>query len=620
MSNLYKKLNISALDVFKFNRYYKFDNIMSRKITSENVVESTYLKVADDNTYIYANESSPLNNINELSTAGLSEVCIKYKDNNNYNNEYKYFPFYIGYSLTYTQSVEVNGINAYLYAFSHINGISNINTIVETMNINVIHNPKNNEESVNVYSDVTYSLCNITGSLTNNSTLNLTAGNIKSIIGPNSYGSASFDISYSYVTSDDGYIHDDGKCIVDELTGVHVWSMNSYIDDEQYSYQDTDYNSTEPFIVYTYINASQTLLNKLENSGTNYLSYALIDVSDDNWWSQDNFKFVKTSNNQAYLMYEETKHQYFNHLRPYNLTYNNGTCTVDYRQPFSNIYRYPSWRYNKDYYYACQKMKTYVGNLSSIYPKLSDNFNNFNTSYFIKKIGNLPVHIVPQSLQFELIVKLSFINSQSSGDNPEEGAIRFYKIELYDNDNIKKYTINFKDDKTINLTPYNINDGEIKRTLRISSVEEFEIDNDEYFKISDWKTTPNSSSFIPSFDPNNEHGNEYKISFKLTEKSQYSINNFYKFIENNSIINKIRIYLEATGSVIGKTGPSFDINVEGTNDNSYYMGKKINGNYEYDIIEITRNNNETEHINGTITYISTMLNYYGLIHDGDNKN
>lgn len=625
MSNLYKKLNISALDVFKFNRYYKFDNIISRKITPENDVESTYLKIADDSTYIYANESSPLNNINELSTAGLSEVCIKYKD----NNKYKHFPFYIGYSLTYTQNVNVTNLGTYMYAYDYISSKVNdaeINKIIVNINHDIV-----NGQKVNKFSDVVCSLKNDNlndnlGTLTNGSNeINLKLLNIKNIISNNNYGSVSFDVSYSYVTSDDGLIHDDGKCTLDELTGVHMWSMNSYIDDEQYSYKDTDYtDDRSSFIVYTYINANQTLLDRLENSGTSYLSYALMDVSNENWWSQNNFKFVNIFNNQAYLMYEETKQQYFTHLRPYNLTYNNGTCTVDYRQPFSNIYRYPSWRDNKDYYYACQKMITYVGNLSSIYPKSSDNYN-FNTSYFIKKIGNLPVHIVPQSLQFELIVKLSYINRQSSGDNPEEGEIRFKEIELYDNDNIKKYTINFKDDKTINLTPYNINDGEIKRTLRISHVDEFEIiDNDEYFKISDWKTTPNSSSFIPSFDPNNEHGNEYKISFKLTEKLKYSINNFYKFIENNSIINKICIHLEATGSVIGITGPSFDINVEGTNDNSYYnsyyMCKKINGNYEYDIIEITRNNNETEHINGTITYISTTLNYYGLIHDGDNKN
>lgn len=622
MNTLYKKLNISALDVFKLNRHYKFNDIASNIRVAGTLENSPYLNIADDNNYAYAKNSSPLNDNDEFLPSGLSEVCIKYID----NNEYKYFPFYMGYSLTYTQSVNINGINAYLYAYDYIRYRDDSDDPVN-MKINVIHNPKNDEESVNVYSDITYSLGNIAGSLTNNSTLNLTAGNIKTeIIKSNTYGSASFDISYSYITPDDGHIYDDGKCIVDELTGVHVWSMNSYIDDEQYSYQDGDYtDGNNSFIVYTYINANQTLLDRLENSGTSYLSYALMDVSDENWWSQNNFKFVKASNDQAYLMYKETKQQYFTYLRPYNLTYN-GNCVVDYRQPFSNIYRYPSWRDNKDYFYACQKMKTYVGNLSSIYPKLSDNFNNFNTSYFIKKIGNLPVHIVPQSpqsLQFELIVKLSFINSQSSGDNPEEGAIRFKKIELYDNDKIK-YTINFKDDKTINLTPYNINDGEIKRTLRISHVDEFEIiDNDEYFKISDWKTTPNSSSFIPSFDPNNEHGNEYKISFNLTEKSPNSINSFYKFIENNSIINKIHIHLEASGSIIGITGPSFDINVEGTNDNSYYMGKKINGNYEnyeYDIIEITRNNNETEHINGTLTYISITLNYDGLIHDGDNKN
>lgn len=602
MNTTYNKLNISALDVFKLNRHYKFNDITSNIRVAGTLKDSPYLniEIEDDNTYIRANNSSPLNDSNELLLSGLSEVCIKY-------NNSTYFPFYMGYSLTYTQSVDINGINTYLYAFSHINGISNINTIVDTMNINVIHNPNNSQEFVNTYSDVTYSLCNITGSLTNNSTLKLTADNIKSIIDSNNCGSSLFDISYSYITPNDGHIHDDGKCTASELTGVHVWSMNSYIDNEQYSYQDSDYtDDSNSFIVYTYINASQTLLNKLENSGTDYLSYALIDVSDEDWWSQNNFKFVK-SNNQAYLMYEETKQQYFTHLRPYNLTYNNGTCTVDYRQPFSNIYRYPSWRDNKDYYYACQKMITYVGNLSSIYPKSSVNYN-FNTSYFIKKIGNLPVHIVPQSLEFEIKVKLGFINGQGAGDTPQYGAIRFIKIELYDNDNIK-HIINFNDGKAINLEPYNINNGGVKRSLRISSVDEFEINNDGYFKISNWSTMPNSPSFTPIYDPNDEQSNEYKISFNLTEKSQYSINNFYQFIENNSIINKIHIHLEATGSIIGTvTYPLSNISAQVTNNDNYTCDV-INADYEYKIFEITRNNN------GSLTNVSITLNY-----EGDNKN
>ncbi len=371
---------------------------------------SAYLSYVNNSTetYIYARKSSPT--IDDDMDKNYAYLKV---GDTTYN-------LYHGHAYTYTETVTGNGVKPILIAYDFVNQIS---TYLEFKDVSISHNasPINDiPQTVNVFSPISYIIENGENSLNPKNEYSISSSNINTLLDGSTFADFTTYVTYSYLNSEkgDGIVYDDGKDTLstNQINDIHVWSLSDGVDMRPHSYVDND---TTAVNAYTYLNCGNILNTFFRNNVSNIFDYNGI-----------NYKYIKfyydnisISNTNGVLQQWKagiagTDKIYAKDVRTgdnildYSTFYK--VCKVDLPNvsSFNEIYNKPSLRDNSD------EINCYININGNSFPgdqeiSYIDKSNNTNKARFVKKISDLPVHMIPNNLQFKLSVQSGHINGGS---------------------------------------------------------------------------------------------------------------------------------------------------------------------------------------------------------------
>lgn len=220
-NKVYKKYNTNnLLHPFKRNRVNKI-------LVSTNNSYLKHYSNAGDNSYVYANISSP-------DYLMLNDEFMSYAYIYVNGDTQTYYKIFENYSYTYTESFNehcpkiMKDNNTYiLLAYDFVTGVNDNNIII---NYNVNPNPHNNQTNVNEFS-ISYSFKNINGGESSfdgtyilGNSIGISPAAIKSYLGNSSYATIINEFTYSYVNNNHEIV-DDGISVSSFDDCIYVWDF-----------------------------------------------------------------------------------------------------------------------------------------------------------------------------------------------------------------------------------------------------------------------------------------------------------------------------------------------------------------------------------------------------------
>ena len=415
-------------DTFKNNRI----NVVSYLGTSNNgksgANSSAYLSYVNNSTdtYIYARKSSPsIDSDIDKNYAYLKVGSTTYN-------------FYHGHAYTYTETVTGNGVKPILIAYDFVNQISTTLKF-DKVSINHTATPINDiPQTVNVFSPVSYIIENANNNANNSvgpkDEYSISKDNITTLLNGETFADFTTYVSYSYLNSKkgDGIVYEDGKDTLstDPINDIHVWSLSDGVDMKPHSYVDNDKTAVN---AYTYLNCGN-ILNKFfrDNASnifdvnvTNYkyikFNYDGINIPNTNGVLQQ-WKAGIVGTDKIYAKDERTGNNILDYSKFYQV------CKVDLPNvsSFNEIYNKPSLRGNSNDVNCYINIKG-ESNTSDNQESLYINESNINKARFVKKINNLPRHLLCNNFKLKIEIPTGMING---GNVTGGGQFRIYKISV----------------------------------------------------------------------------------------------------------------------------------------------------------------------------------------------
>ena len=545
---------------------------------------SAYLSYINNSTetYIYARKSSPTID----SDTDKNYAYLKVGDTT-YN-------FYHGHAYTYTETVTGNGLKPILIAYDFVNQIS---TQLEFKDVSISHNASpisDIPQTVNVFSPVSYIIENGEKSLDPKNEYSISSSNINTLLDGSTFADFTTYVTYSYLNSEkrDGIVYEDGKDTLstNPINDIHIWSLSDGVDMRPHAYVNND---TTAVNAYTYLNCGNILNTFFRNNVSNIFDYNSI-----------NYKYIKfyydisVSNTNGVLQQWKagivgTDKIYVKDVRTgdnildYSTFYK--VCKVDLPNvsSFNEIYNKPSLRNNLD------EINCYINingesNSSDNQESQYINKSNTNKARFVKKINNLPVHILSNTIRFKITLNLGYIlANDAANDSGIAGCIQNFKLILLESKEDKYGFENFSIPLIINLVPYK---REYGPSMKVTSIESPESKCDGY-EINNWQQSPSNI---------NDDNEQYEFTFELKIFDD-KLKEIFSYCEDKNLsLSILRLQFEASGAVAGYDRAAINVLLEGKNCSAEHK----NSEYEYNIFEITRSvsNDYLSSINIDITY------------------
>ena len=569
-------------NAFKKNRV----NALSYLGTSNNGKlepdSSAYLSYINNSTesYIYARKSSPT--IDDDTDKNYAYLKV---GDTTYN-------FYHGHAYTYTETVTGNGVKPILIAYDFVNQIS---TYLEFNDVSISHNSapiSDIPQTVNVFSSVSYIIENGEKSLDPKNEYSISRDEINTLLNGKTFADFTTYVTYSYLNSEkrDGIVYEDGKDTLstNPINDIHIWSLSDGVDMRPHAYVNND---TTAVNAYTYLNCGNILNTFFRNNTSN-----IFDYNDINYRYIKFYYDISISNTNGVLQQWKagivgTDKIYAKDVRTGDNILDFSTfykvCKVDLPNvsSFNEIYNKPSLRGNSDAVNCYINIKG-DSNTSDNQESLYINKSNINKARFVKKINNLPQHMIPNNLRFKLSVKCGHINGGSLRGG---GKIVLNKIYV---------SFNTEKNKQDLVTIF---DGEISFEVITNSNDIYahyiSAGESEYLKVID--THEVTADEIGNHDGQIDGIEAYVIYEFKTDK-------IYRYFESSYPNKTIRgIYIEGTNDVtIHPSGTSIAQYLTIESNNFILDG---NTNYTGDYRgEITKTNNTEQILSNTI-YLNFIL-------------
>lgn len=588
MSNIEKNyIDIPDLSCFDKNRVHEVKELN---------VNNSYLGIGIKNgsSYVYAIKSSP--NYYSLQPQHKSDAYIYVRHNDNNSNQS--YSFYRGYSYTYTEGLSANNQKTALIAYQFVNRTADNSITLYNIDTKLTHTALNGGTEtapchVNEKSDTSYFLRKQNES--NNIEIDNTSvklGNIKSNLGNDTYTKFNTYCKYSALNPSDYIIHDD--CEFDMNMGAYVWNLVDGYDTKAHAY--TGLSDTNMLTAYAYIDCEDSLHSFFRSQSQIFdydaTHYKYIDFNYDNInVSGQQWKLGTNGTSSSYVYDNNISYAQFYANAKHNLS---GHET----DSFEEIVNHPSYRNNYGIVESYINIKGLSQPSGTESMNISQNSqNNYNTAKFIKRINDLPVHIVSDTIYFNITLNLGFITgydiqngNYASNDNPQGGSIQNFKLRLIeseqDNYGYKDYNIPL----IIELEPFiRLNKGP---SMKVVSIIPPQSNDHSEYEINNWQQSPSSingdtEQFVFTFD------------LKILDSELYNIFSYY---ENNlnSLLSILELQFEATGSCIGSDHAAINVSLGGKNCST----NKTNADYEWNIFRITRNSS-----NGYLSSINIEITY-----------
>ena len=583
--NAFKKNRVNAVSYLGTSNNRKLEPDSSAYLSYENLYVNNYTY-----TYIYARKSSPTID----SDTDKNYAYLKVGDTT-YN-------FYHGHAYTYTETVTGNGLKPILIAYDFVNQIS---THLEFKDVSISHNASpisDIPQTVNVFSPISYIIENGEKSLDPKNEYSISSSNINTLLDGSTFADFTTYVTYSYLNPEkgDGIVYDDGKDTLstNSINDIHIWSLSDGVDMRPHAYVDND---TTAVNAYTYLNCGNILNTFFRNNVSNIFDYNSI-----------NYKYIKfyydisVSNTNGVLQQWKagivgTDKIYAKDVRTgdnildYSTFYQ--VCKVDLPDvsSFNEIYNKPSLRDNSD------EINCYININGNSFPGDQEisyiNKSNTNKSRFVKKINNLPVHILSNTIDFTINLNLGGQPGIGANDSPTNGHIQDFKLILLENEQnpygYKEYSIPLK----IELYPYN-RYGNV-RSMKVISVTKPESIDDNEYEINNWQQSPSNI---------NDDVEQYKFKFELKILDDKLKDIFSRYEDENLLLKILDLQFEASGSCTGRDDGDAKIIFSAVGKNC--LSEKTNSEYEYNTFRITRStsNGYLSSINIDITYGDSLNN------------
>ena len=545
---------------------------------------SAYLSYINNSTetYIYARKSSPT--IDDDTDKNYAYLKV---GDTTYN-------FYHGHAYTYTETVTGNGIKPILIAYDFVNQIS---TYLEFDKVSISHNAapiSDIPQTVNVFSPVSYIIENAENSLDPKNEYSISRDEINTLLNGKTFADFTTYVTYSYLNSEkgDGIVYEDGKDTLstNPINDIHIWSLSDGVDMRPHAYVNND---TTPVNAYTYLNCGNILNTFFRNNTSNIFDYNDINYKYIKFYYDDisipntngvlqQWKAGIVGTDKIYVKDVITGDNILDYSTFYKV------CKVDLHNVslFNEIYNKPSLRGNSDAVNCYINIKG-DSNTSDNQESLYINKSNINKARFVKKISNLPVHMIPNNLRFKLSVKCGHINGGT--------------IDGEDNIILNKIYVSFNPEKNSQdlLTIFDANTSFTVITNSNNDIYAHSISagESEYLKVID--THEVTADEIGNHDGQIDGIEAYVIYEFKTDKIY---NDFELGYKNKTIRG---IYIEGTNDVtIHPSGTSIDQYLTIESNNFILDG---NTNYTGDYRgEITKTNNTEQILSNTI-YLDFIL-------------
>ena len=587
MSITYKHTyNVTNIyNAFKKNRV----NAVSYLGTSNNEKlepdSSAYLSYINNSTetYIYARKSSPT--IDDDTDKNYAYLKV---GDTTYN-------LYHSHAYTYTETVTGNGVKPILIAYDFVNQIS---TYLEFDKVSISHNAapiSDIPQTVNVFSPVSYIIENAENSLEPKNEYSISRDEINTLLNGKTFADFTTYVTYSYLNSEngDGIVYEDGKDTLstNPINDIHIWSLSDGVDMKPHAYVNND---TTPVNAYTYLNCGNILNTFFRNNTSNIFDYNDINYKYIKFYYDDisipntsgvlqRWKAGIVGTDKIYVKDVRTGDNILDYSTFYKV------CKVDLPNvsSFNEIYNKPSLRDNSD------EINCYINingesNSSENQESHYINKSNTNKTRFVKKINNLPVHILSNTIRFKITLNLGYIlANDAANDSGIAGCIQNFKLILLESKEDKYGFENFSIPLIINLVPYK---REYGPSMKVTSIESPESKCDGY-EINNWQQSPSNI---------NDDNEQYEFTFELKIFDD-KLKEIFSYCEDKNLsLSILRLQFEASGAVAGYDRAAINVLLEGKNCSAEHK----NSEYEYNIFEITRSvsNDYLSSINIDITY------------------
>lgn len=537
---------------------------------------SAYLSYINNSTetYIYARKSSPT--IDDDTDKNYAYLKV---GDTTYN-------FYHGHAYTYTETVTGNGIKPILIAYDFVNQIS---TYLEFDKVSISHNAapiSDIPQTVNVFSPVSYIIENAENSLEPKNEYSISRDEINTLLNGKTFADFTTYVTYSYLNSEngDGIVYEDGKDTLstNPINDIHIWSLSDGVDMRPHAYVNND---TTPVNAYTYLNCGNILNTFFRNNTSNIFDYNDINYKYIKFYYDDisipntngvlqRWKAGIVGTDKIYVKDVRTGDNILDYSKFYQV------CKVDLPNvsSFNEIYNKPSLHGNSDAVNCYINIKG-DSNTSDNQESLYINKSNINKARFVKKINNLPQHMIPNNLRFKLSVKCGHI---IGGTIDGEGNIILNKIYVSFNPEKNSQDLLTIFDANTSFTVTTDNENNIY-------ADHISADESEYLKIIDNGIHEATANDVEA----------YVIYEFKTDK-------IYRYFESSYPNKTIRgIYIEGTNDVtIHPSGTSITQYLTIESNNFILDG---NTNYTGDYRgEITKTNNTEQILSNTI-YLNFIL-------------
>ena len=545
---------------------------------------SAYLSYINNSTetYIYARKSSPT--IDDDTDKNYAYLKV---GDTTYN-------FYHGHAYTYTETVTGNGIKPILIAYNFVNQIS---TYLEFDKVSISHNAapiSDIPQTVNVFSPVSYIIENAESSLDPKNEYFISRDEINTLLNGKTFADFTTYVTYSYLNSEngDGIVYEDGKDTLstNPINDIHIWSLSDGVDMRPHAYVNND---TTPVNAYTYLNCGNILNTFFRNNTSNIFDYNDINYKYIKFYYDDisipntngvlqRWKAGIVGTDKIYAKDERTGNNILDYSKFYQV------CKVDLPNvsSFNEIYNKPSLRGNSDAVNCYINIKG-DSNTSDNQESLYINKSNINKARFVKKINNLPQHMIPNNLRFKLSVKCGHING---GTIDGEGNIILNKIYVSFNPEKNSQDLLTIFDANTSFTVTTDNENNIYAHY-ISAGES------EYLKVID--THEVTADEIGNHDGQIDGIEAYVIYEFKTDK-------IYRYFESSYPNKTIRgIYIEGTNDVTIHPSGTSNAQYLTIESNNFILDGNTNYTGDYRG-EITKTNNTEQILSNTI-YLNFIL-------------
>ena len=545
---------------------------------------SAYLSYINNSTetYIYARKSSPT--IDDDTDKNYAYLKV---GDTTYN-------FYHGHAYTYTETVTGNGIKPILIAYNFVNQIS---TYLEFDKVSISHNAapiSDIPQTVNVFSPVSYIIENAENSLDPKNEYFISRDEINTLLNGKTFADFTTYVTYSYLNSEngDGIVYEDGKDTLstNPINDIHIWSLSDGVDMRPHAYVNND---TTPVNAYTYLNCGNILNTFFRNNTSNIFDYNDINYKYIKFYYDDisipntngvlqRWKAGIVGTDKIYAKDERTGNNILDYSKFYQV------CKVDLPNvsSFNEIYNKPSLRGNSDAVNCYINIKG-DSNTSDNQESLYINKSNINKARFVKKINNLPQHMIPNNLRFKLSVKCGHING---GTIDGEGNIILNKIYVSFNPEKNSQDLLTIFDANTSFTVTTDNENNIYAHY-ISAGES------EYLKVID--THEVTADEIGNHDGQIDGIEAYVIYEFKTDK-------IYRYFESSYPNKTIRgIYIEGTNDVTIHPSGTSNAQYLTIESNNFILDGNTNYTGDYRG-EITKTNNTEQILSNTI-YLNFIL-------------